>query len=153
MMGNEKKTAQLGMSFSKASGQLKKMVLLQLLQRLGEDDCYRCGEKIETIEDLSIEHKIAWLDKPNAVELFWDLENIAHSHLKCNSRASRPHGKFGVIPREVRQENRRRQIAADPVKFREVQRAGGRARWNLTDEERSELGRKMAHARWHGREV
>jgi hypothetical protein len=86
-MSNEKKTQQLGMSFSKASGRLKKMYLLRLLQRLGEDDCFRCGGKIENVDDLSIEHKEPWLDRD--VALFWDLENIAHSHLSCNSSAGR----------------------------------------------------------------
>ncbi len=88
-----KKDDQLGMSFSRANGRLKKMYLLSLLQRLGEDDCYRCGEKIETIEELSIEHKQPWLNVD--IGLFWDLSNIAHSHLSCNSAA-------GAINRNLR---------------------------------------------------
>jgi len=41
---------------------------------------------IDSVEELSIEHKIPWLN--NSSELFWDLDNIAFSHLICNTRAA-----------------------------------------------------------------
>lgn len=82
-MSNNKKTEQLGMPFGTASARLKKMILFNFLQRLGEDICYRCNKKIEQVEDLSIEHKKSWLNVSS--DLFWDLNNIAFSHLVCNS--------------------------------------------------------------------
>ena len=61
------------------------MILFDLIQRLGEDVCFECRAKIETIDELSIEHKQPW--EGVSVELFWSLDNIAFSHRRCN----RPH--------------------------------------------------------------
>lgn len=85
--GNAKKAAQLGMPSGTAANQLRKMVMFSLIQRLDEDWCFRCGEPIETVDELSLEHKEHWLDVD--VDLFWDLDNVAWSHLSCNSGAKR----------------------------------------------------------------
>lgn len=74
----------LGMSGGKASNILKKQILFMFVQRCNEDICFKCGKKIETVDELSIEHKLPWLDRD--VNLFWDLNNIAFSHLKCNKQ-------------------------------------------------------------------
>ena len=79
-----RKSIFLGMPFGTASNQLRKRIMLNLLQKLGEDFCYRCGQKIETVDELSIEHKKAWQGVD--ISLFWDLDNIAFSHLDCNIR-------------------------------------------------------------------
>ncbi len=118
-MSNEKKTEQLGMSFSKASGRLKKMYLLSLLQRIGEDNCYRCGEKITTIDNMSIEHKQPWLDI--STDLFWDLENIAHSHFGCNASAGR-RGPRKVTPAMAAATRRAHLAAKESPKFKEAAR-------------------------------
>lgn len=95
-MANEEKSRQLGMPFGTASARLRKIVLFDLLCRLNEDHCYRCQGQIESVDDLSIEHKEPWLRKDN--KLFWDLDNIAFSHLSCNvsfpqkSKTSCPNG-------------------------------------------------------------
>lgn len=73
---------ELGMDVGTASHRLRKMVLFQLLQRLGEDLCFKCGKQIEIYEQLSIEHKQPWRHVDPA--LFWDMGNIAFSHLACN---------------------------------------------------------------------
>ena len=86
---NLKKDKQLGMSHGKASNQLRKMILFKLVQRLGEDICYRCGEKIDTVNNFSIEHRSDWLDSKDPVGLFFDLDNISFSHQDCNSAAGR----------------------------------------------------------------
>lgn len=83
----EKRARQLGMNPSTAVGRLRKMVLFNRIKRVGEDVCYRCGEKITNVKDLSLDHKIPWLD--NDTTLFWDLDNIAWSHCNCNSLARR----------------------------------------------------------------
>jgi len=62
------------------------MILFDLVKRLDEDICFKCSERIETIDELSIEHKQPW--EGVSVELFWALDNIAFSHLRCN-RAER----------------------------------------------------------------
>lgn len=85
---NEKKRKQLGMPFGTANGRLKKMIFFSLVKETKKDMCFRCGKKIKNIKDLSVEHKKPWLDE--SVDLFWDLNNIAFSHLKCNSKSKRP---------------------------------------------------------------
>jgi len=80
---------QLGMPQGTASHRLRKMILFQLLQVTGLDTCYQCKKTIKTVEELSIDHKVPWLDSKNPRELFFDLDNIAFSHLKCNQLASR----------------------------------------------------------------
>ncbi len=83
------KSAFLGMPHGTAVARLRKLILFQLVQKCNEDICFRCGDKIKSVEDLSIEHKEPW--ENISLELFWDLNNIAFSHLKCN----RPHKYWG----------------------------------------------------------
>lgn len=94
-MSNEKKNATLGMSHGTAANRLRKMILFRQLKKHGENVCVRCGKSIEAVEDLSIEHIKPW--EGISAELFWDLENIAFSHISCN----RPHRYPGpAIPVE-----------------------------------------------------
>jgi hypothetical protein len=80
----QRKQEQLGMPLGTALARLRKLIMFRLVQRLGEDTCYRCGLKIETVKDLSIEHKQPWFDVNPS--LFWDLDNVAFSHLSyCNA--------------------------------------------------------------------
>jgi hypothetical protein len=65
------------------------MVLLHLLKKHGENVCFKCLEKIEEVGELSIEHKEPW--EGVSVELFWSLDNVAFSHLRCNT----PHRYVG----------------------------------------------------------
>jgi hypothetical protein len=58
------------------------MILFDLLQKHGENVCFRCSNAIETAEELSVEHKEPW--EGISVELFWSLDNIAFSHRVCN---------------------------------------------------------------------
>ncbi len=82
-----KKEKQLGMRISMAAYHLTRQILFRLVQELHRDICFRCNKEIETLGEFSIEHKKPWLDVDPA--LFWDLENIAFSHRKCNSGAAR----------------------------------------------------------------
>lgn len=53
--------------------------------------CFRCGKEITKPEELSVEHKISWMNSDNPKDLFFDLKNISFSHLSCNiSAASKP---------------------------------------------------------------
>ena len=81
--GNKRHSDFLGMAFGTASARLRKMILLDLLKRHKENVCYRCGLTIESRLELSIEHKKPWLGVDAA--LFWDLNNIAFSHMQCNA--------------------------------------------------------------------
>jgi hypothetical protein len=79
---NKKKSKFLGMPYGTASGRLRKKILFNLVQETERDVCFRCGEKIKSADEISIEHKKPWLGIN--VDLFWDLDNIAFSHLRCN---------------------------------------------------------------------
>jgi HNH endonuclease len=83
----EKKEKQLGLPIGTASHRLRKAVLFRLVQETGRDSCLRCKNKIESVEELVIDHKEAWLDV--SVELFWNLDNIGFSHARCNSLSRR----------------------------------------------------------------
>lgn len=92
--GNAKKAKQLGMPLGTAANRLRKMLLFDMMQRLGEDSCFRCGRRIQDIKNFSIEHKQPYLNSNNPAELFFDLNNIAFSHLSCNCSA----GRLGEYP-------------------------------------------------------
>ncbi len=82
----DRKAAFLGMPYGTAANRLRKMLMFKFAQELGYDNCFACGESIETAEELSVEHKEPWLEREGGVEKFWDLDNIAFSHRKCNVR-------------------------------------------------------------------
>ncbi len=86
---NKRRAKLLGMPISSARSKLVKQILFDLLIRYNENFCYRCNEEIKTIRELSIEHKVAWLNSDKPKELFFDLENIAFSHLSCNCRCTK----------------------------------------------------------------
>lgn len=86
---NKHKSQFLGVPFGTACNKLRKNILFKLLQKLKENICFRCHLEIVTVGDLSIEHKEPW--EGRSIALFWDLDNIAFSHLHCN----RPH-KHGM---------------------------------------------------------
>jgi hypothetical protein len=88
-MSNEKKSSTLGMPHGTATNRLRKILLFSLLKKHGENLCVRCNSLIDRVEDLSIEHLKPW--EGISADLFWDLNNIAFSHLKCN----RPHSNNG----------------------------------------------------------
>jgi hypothetical protein len=77
----------LGEPFGTATNKLRKSILFKLVKELNLDICFRCEKRIEDINNFSIEHKIAWQSSKNPVEMFYDLDNIAFSHLDCNCKA------------------------------------------------------------------
>ena len=89
----DKKKTQLGISHGTASHRLVRSLLFKMVKEIGLDVCFQCGEKIKTIRELSIEHKIPWLDSEDPVGLYFDLDNIAFSHLSCNCANSRKYHK------------------------------------------------------------
>lgn len=74
----------LGMPFGTASNRLKKNLLFNFIKQLNLDICYHCSKIIDDIKDLSVEHKVSWENSETPKELFFDLDNIAFSHLSCN---------------------------------------------------------------------
>ena len=84
-----KKQQQLKMSYGKANGILKKAILFELIKKCKLDICYRCNKQIENVSELTVEHKIPWLDSDDPIKVFFDLENITFSHYSCNYSAAR----------------------------------------------------------------
>jgi hypothetical protein len=85
----EKKIKQLGMNPSTASHRLRKSILFSFAKKLGFNWCYQCATEITDIDKFTIEHKEPWLDSENPPGVFFDLDNIAFSHAKCNYGAAR----------------------------------------------------------------
>jgi hypothetical protein len=86
-MSNKKASQQLGMDQGTAQHRLRKQFLFDLLYRHHENFCFRCEKEIENYEELSIEHKIDWLDDDPA--LFWEITNVTVSHWLCNINAGK----------------------------------------------------------------
>ncbi len=84
-----KKAEQLGQALSTAHNKLRKYIIFDMMFALGRDNCHQCGEAIKTVEELSIEHIIPWLDSDDPKGLYFDLSNIAFSHITCNVNTSR----------------------------------------------------------------
>lgn len=85
----KKKTKQLGMAPGTAQAKLRKSLLFYLAQKCGLDVCFHCNKQIESVDELSIEHMTPWLDSDDPKALFFDLDNIAFAHLRCNIGAAR----------------------------------------------------------------
>jgi len=92
MNKSERRSAQLGMPYGTAVSKLRKSLLFSMAQRLNLDSCVRCEQKINKIEEFTIEHILPW-ENVNP-DLFWDLNNIAFSHSRCNI----PHKQNGGNP-------------------------------------------------------
>ena len=117
---NELKTKQLGINHSTASARLIKDILFKFLKEK-DINCYHCNQQM-TREDFSIEHKIPWLHADNALELFFDLDNIGFSHLKCNVMNRRVPEKFTDEEIRIRRNKRNAEYRARtycPIKRRE----------------------------------
>lgn len=85
-------TEQLGISSGAARHTLVQSLLLAYATKLGCHICYKCGLPVESINDMSIDHRIPWRNENNAIDLFFDLDNIAITHKPCNT-VDRPHRK------------------------------------------------------------
>jgi len=107
---NLKKEEQLGMSSGKANAILKKGIMFMLIQKCNMDTCYRCGEKIETVDELSIDHMENWLDSDFPQELYFDLDNISFSHYSCNIDARRRTPRKPTYTKEEMKERNRERM-------------------------------------------
>lgn len=92
---HQTKNRLLGEHFGTASHRLRRALMFSLVQRLGEDICFRCGEKIVSVKEFTIEHKASWQLAVDPIVAFFDLSNIAFSHSACNYGAgARPTKKW-----------------------------------------------------------
>jgi hypothetical protein len=85
---NQSKRARLlGMPFDVATRLLQKQIIVAWARRLGLASCFRCGGLV-TVETLSFDHKASWMRSPDPLGFYFDIENIALSHLRCNASAA-----------------------------------------------------------------
>jgi hypothetical protein len=92
----------LGMPLGTANARLLRAILFDLIVKTRRNYCFRCGDRITAVAELSIEHKTPWQQAADPVAAFFDLDNIAFSHRSCNYRAaSRPNKKYHTL--EARQ--------------------------------------------------
>lgn len=97
------KENQLGMNPGTASNRLVKDLLFDFIIRAGHK-CFQCGKELKR-DNFSIEHKKPWLYSENPTELYFDLNNIAYSHLKCNCSSSRRMNKITECGHETKYKN------------------------------------------------
>jgi hypothetical protein len=88
--GKLDKKKQLKIDPGTASSRLKKEILFKYVKKAGDNFCFQCGSEIENSYEMSVEHKTPWLHSGDPLGLFFDLDNIAFSHLDCNVKAARP---------------------------------------------------------------
>lgn len=81
---NNKKREKLGMNPSTAHRRLLKDLLFKYVMLAG-NKCLRCNQEL-TKETFSVDHIKPWLNSETPVELYFDLDNIAFSHLNCNTQ-------------------------------------------------------------------
>ena len=125
---NEKKQEQLGESPGKANHRLMKDILWMLIVESNRNICFQCGKEM-CRDTYSVEHKVAWLDKENPKELFFNLDNISFSHLSCNVRFAK---RLNRTEEEIRELNRlksKRRTANTP---KEIQTSKRRERYLRT---------------------
>ena len=122
---------QLGINVGTAQNRLVKDILFKFMNDLSLNNCYQCGEQMQR-DTFTIEHKAPWRNESNALELFFDLDNIAFSHLKCNTAAARRPDVKSMTPQEYKEHKNKR----------------ARERYsNITQEKRDEINKKRRERR------
>ncbi len=100
--------------------------MFHLVRKLGENVCHRCSREIETVEELSIEHKQSWQLADDPVAAFFAIDNLTFSHLLCNIKA-------GATPTKVWANGKERQAAC--VKRTQTTRVASTKRWRARQRE------------------
>ena len=126
-MAKEELSRLLGMNYGTADKRLTRMILLYLVQQLGQDICFRCGERIDSVATLSIEHTESWRKAADPPDVFFDVTKIAFSHLRCNCGASNGDKTHCPEGHEYTAENTR--VADGRRRCLTCQRAYDRARY------------------------
>ena len=80
---SDKKTLQLGMNPSTASGRLVKDLLWHFISTTTDALCCKCNQPLER-STFSVEHIEPWLDSDDPVGNYFNISNIGFSHLRCN---------------------------------------------------------------------
>ena len=87
------KAAQLKMTEGKAANLLRRKIMFDLIKKCDMHYCHKCG-KLMREDNFSIEHKDEWMYSADPVTSYFNLDNIAFSHSRCN-RSTRGLVRFG----------------------------------------------------------
>lgn len=93
-MPSPKTVLLLGQNIGTATHRLKKAIIFDMAGKLNLLSCYRCKQPIASVEELTVDHKEAWIGAADPVVAFFDLKNIAFSHPQCNYDARIPYRKY-----------------------------------------------------------
>lgn len=105
---SKEQSEKLCMNHRSACTRLTRDLLFKYIIKAGHK-CFRCGGEL-TRETFSIDHKVSWLHGENPPGLFFDLDNIAFSHLKCNIGAVDRKKPWTLERRAARAEQTREQM-------------------------------------------
>ena len=90
---SDRNLEKLGMHKSSAQRKLNKILLFEYVKKADENICWQCGDRITKFDEFSVEHKESWSCAEEPKKAYFDIENIAFSHLSCNVQKIRnsPH--------------------------------------------------------------
>jgi 5-methylcytosine-specific restriction endonuclease McrA len=125
-------SAMLGMDVSNALRKLARKMLFVFAEELGRTTCCRCGKRIETFQEMSLDHLENWIGHADAPKVFWDLANVRLAHVRCNVAEA---GKRKKLSRKAKLAGHarrsrayvQRQMTKDPEGFRARMAAHQRA--------------------------
>lgn len=83
-MSNDRKAQLLGMNFVTARNRLDRDLLFAFAKKLGHK-CHRCGKDL-TRDTFSVDHIENWSMSDDPVKAFFDIDNVAFSHMWCNTK-------------------------------------------------------------------
>ncbi len=112
------KSELLGMPFGTARYRLHKTLLFELTKRLNLDVCYRCKQKIVEESLFSVDHKNPWMQAAKPQKAFFNLDNIAFSHISCNTSAANNERRIYDNATERKRAETQRWYATNKVKIR-----------------------------------
>lgn len=127
---SKRKSQALGMPYGKAVHRLRKLVLFRVIKQAGLDVCFRCRKRIENADDVSIEHTVSWQTARHPKTIFFDIDRIAFSHLKCNVGAARRESTHCLRGHEYTPENTYWFPGSGARACRQCRREYDRARWH-----------------------
>jgi hypothetical protein len=130
---NRLKDRLLGMANGTAWNRLRRLVLFMVLQRFKVNICFRCGKGIERVEELSFEHKTAWQSAPDPKASFFDLDNVAFSHLRCNIGSTNNSKRQCLLGHPFDDANTRQRRSRSGRKCRECERLRSARRYREGD--------------------
>jgi hypothetical protein len=86
---NKNRQQKLGAQRKNLTCTLTRKLLFKVLQQTNLNICWVCKEKIETLQDFSLDHRVEWGSSENPRETFTNPDNIEFAHRDCNYVRSR----------------------------------------------------------------